>query len=54
MLWFAGDVAGLSYLLKLSGLAHIEREHVEKAGLDALERRLVQVSGVCVCVYVSV
>jgi hypothetical protein len=63
-LWFSGDVAGLSYLLNLSGLAHLEQKHVKKAGLGALERRLVQVSIVtcdntdvlseCVIVVISV
>lgn len=43
VLWFAGDVQGMSYLLGFSGLVHFEQKHVDKAGLDILERRLVQV-----------
>jgi hypothetical protein len=44
VLWFAGDVSGLAYLMKLPGLLHPEKEQIRKAGLDLLERRLVQVS----------
>ncbi|KAF5834937.1 citrate transporter-domain-containing protein [Dunaliella salina] len=43
VLWFAGDVHGVTFLLRMPGLRHYERKHVEKAGLDILERRLVQV-----------
>eukprot|EP00983_Pelagomonas_calceolata_P074146 1152434-Pelagomonas_calceolata.AAC.4 len=42
VLWFAGDVHGVTFLLRMPGLRHYERKHVEKAGLDILERRLVQ------------
>lgn len=47
VLWFAGDVQGLAFLLRMPGLRHYERKHVEKAGLDILERRLVQVWPFC-------
>ncbi|KAG1656604.1 hypothetical protein FOA52_008427 [Chlamydomonas sp. UWO 241] len=43
VLWFAGDVEGLTFLFATAGLDHFESDQVEKAGVDDLERRLMQV-----------
>ncbi|KAG1664160.1 hypothetical protein FOA52_012241 [Chlamydomonas sp. UWO 241] len=43
VLWFAGTVEGLTFLFATTGLEHFERDQVKKAGVDDLERRLMQV-----------
>mmetsp|Transcript_31488 Transcript_31488/g.93900 ORF Transcript_31488/g.93900 Transcript_31488/m.93900 type:complete len:792 (-) Transcript_31488:2155-4530(-) len=43
VLWFSGDVEGLTFLFGTPGLEHFESEQVKKAGIADLERRLVQV-----------
>ncbi|KAG1679788.1 hypothetical protein FOA52_012699 [Chlamydomonas sp. UWO 241] len=43
VLWFAGTVEGLTFLFATPGLEHFGRDQVKKAGVDDLERRLIQV-----------
>eukprot|EP00798_Chlamydomonas_sp_ICE-L_P002127 gene2127-18172_t len=42
-LWFYSDLEGLSFLFSFRGMQNIEKKQIKKAGVDALERRLVQV-----------
>jgi len=43
VMWFSGDVEGLTFLFGTPGLEHFESKQVKKAGIADLERRLVQV-----------
>ncbi len=53
-LWFAGGLQGVAFLLKMPGLRHIDEEHTKKTNVDILERRLVQVLGDVVWVWLQV
>lgn len=44
ILWFAGGVAGVYYLLKIGGLEHTQATQVSKLKTDILYRQLVKVS----------
>eukprot|EP00798_Chlamydomonas_sp_ICE-L_P007288 gene7288-403_t len=42
-LWFYSDLEGLSFLFSFRGMQTIEKKQIKKAGVNPLERRLVQV-----------
>lgn len=45
MLWFAGDLACVSFVLRMPGLQHCAQGQVDKLRADVLERHLVQGGG---------
>lgn len=43
-LWFSGSLDGVSFLLRMPGLANMHGKQISKLGINILERRLVQAS----------
>eukprot|EP00877_Chromochloris_zofingiensis_P003154 jgi/Chrzof1/1283/Cz10g01050.t1 len=42
LLWFAGDLDGVAFLMKVTGLEHMQSNQVSKLKTDIIHRRLVQ------------
>eukprot|EP00798_Chlamydomonas_sp_ICE-L_P000145 gene145-1682_t len=50
-LWFYSDLEGLSFLFSFQGMQNIEKKQIKKAGVNPLERRLVQYNAAIVGVH---